>query len=247
MGLHIAMWSGPRNISTALMRSFDSRADTYVSDEPLYAAYLRATKKPHPMAREILAQQENDSARVTRTLAGPIPNNCSVWFQKHMTHHLLPETDRAWLHNVEHAFLIRQPRAMLVSLAKKLGEVSLEDTGLPQQAALHGELHKLTGKQPPVVVASELLADPSGVLTELCRRLGLAFDPAMLSWEPGPRSTDGCWGPVWYEHTYASTKFAAPRQTPIVLPKKLEPLALECEALFAELAQHRIQAGTHNA
>ena len=247
MSTHIAMWSGPRNISTALMRSFDSRADTFVSDEPLYAAYLLATGKQHPMAAEIIERHESDSLRVTNALAGEIPNGRSVWFQKHMTHHLLPETDRSWLSKVEHAFLIRKPRAMLASLAKKLDSVAIEDTGLPQQVELHRELHSLTHKLPPVIVASDLLAEPKGVLTALCNQIGLEFDKAMLSWEAGPRSTDGCWGPVWYENTNASTKFTPPTPKPINLPENLEPIARECDELFAKLAQYRVRANNTEA
>ena len=244
MSRHIAMWSGPRNISTALMRSFGSRSDAFVSDEPLYAAYLQLTGKPHPMAAEIIATHESDWERVIGRLTGPAPKDKTIWYQKHMAHHLLPEISRTWLPQVEHAFLIREPRPMLASLAKKLDTVSLEDTGLPQQVELFQRLREQDEQLPPVIVANDLLADPRGILAALCGRLGVEFDEAMLSWEPGPRDTDGCWGPVWYERTYESTGFSPPRVKEDQLPQFLEPLARDCAELFTELAQHRIKPAT---
>ncbi len=242
MTLRIAMWSGPRNISTALMRSFDSRADTAVSDEPLYAAYLRSTGKPHPMAKEIVATHESDWRKVAKALVGPVPLNRAVWYQKHMAHHLLPEMSRDWLVGLEHAFLIREPRAMLASLGNKLDEVRLEDTGLPQQVELFRQLQAQTGAPPPVIAARDLLRNPQSVLAQLCERLGLEFDQAMLSWEQGPRASDGCWGPSWYENTYASTGFGKYVARSVELAPELETLLGECETLFDELAEHRIQA-----
>ena len=242
MVTRIAMWSGPRNVSTAMLRSFGARADTWVSDEPLYAYYLKATGLPHPHAEEIVARHESDWRRVVEELTGPPPGGRTVWYQKHMAHHLLPEVDRSWLDGFVQAFLLREPRAMLTSLLEKLERVRLEDTGLPQQLELFRARLEAEGRPPAVVDAKEILTDPEGVLRALCERLGIAFDPAMLSWEAGPRETDGCWGPYWYAGTYASTGFAPYRPKEARVPAEYEELARRCEEIYDEMARHRIQA-----
>jgi len=242
MVTRIAMWSGPRNISTAMLRSFGARADTHVSDEPLYAYYLQATGLPHPHAEEIIATHEPDWREVVDELTGPLPEGRSVWYQKHMAHHILSEVDRGWLDGFEQAFLIREPRAMLCSLLDKLDHVGLEDTGLPQQVELFRKRFEEEGRAPAVVDAREVLLNPEGILRVLCERLGIPFDTAMLSWETGRRDTDGCWGPYWYASTYESTTFAPYRPKEARVPPGYEELARHCETLYEEMAQHRIQA-----
>jgi len=240
---YVAMWSGPRNVSTALMRSFGSRSDTVVVDEPLYAFYLRETGLEHPGREEILARHEAEWERVVEALTAPLPAGRSVAYQKHMAHHLLPGVDTGWLAGFRQAFLIREPRAMIASLDKVLAWTPrLEDTGLPQQVRLFEELERRTGEAPPVVEARDLLADPPGILAALCARLGLEFEPAMLSWEPGPRETDGCWGPRWYANTWQSTGFAPPRDERSELRSELEPLLEAALPLYETLRAHRLGA-----
>jgi len=238
--LRLAVWSGPRNVSTALMRSFDARADTIVCDEPLYAHYLAATGLRHPVTDEILAQHDPDWKAVVEWLTGPV--EAPVFYQKHMAHHLLPEIDRAWLAELTNVFLIREPRAMLTSLAKKLDRVRLEDTGLPQQVELFESERARTGRPPVVLDSKELLLDPRGVLSQLCERVGLEFDEAMLAWEPGPRPTDGCWGPYWYDNALTTSGFVPYRDEERVVPPELEGLLADCEALHARLHPHRLRA-----
>jgi hypothetical protein len=241
MTVRIAMWSGPRNVSTALMRSFGSRADTHVSDEPLYAHYLATTGHPHPLADEIVARGETDWRRIVTALTGPVPGGREVWYQKHMAHHLLPGIERGWLGALEHAFLIREPRAMLASLAQKLDQpLSAADTGLPQQVELFGWSAE-RGSPPPVIDARDVQDHPAEVLGQLCERVGIGFDPAMLSWEPGPRATDGCWAPHWYGNTLRSSGFVAHRPSSAELDPEHEPLALESERLYAELHRHALR------
>ena len=147
------MWSGPRNVSTALMRSFESRSDTAVCDEPLYAHYLAETGLPHPGRGEILARCDADWRSVAAHLVGPVPGDKPLWYQKHMAHHLLPGVGRGWLEQLEHAFLIRDPRGMLVSLDKVTPDPRVQDTGLPQQLALFEDVRARTGRTPPRVHA----------------------------------------------------------------------------------------------
>lgn len=240
--VRIAMWCCPRTISTALMRSFESRGDTYVCDEPLYAYYLAATGLPHPMAEEIVASGETDWRKVAAWLTGPVPEGKRVFYQKHMAHHLLPEVGREWLDGLVHAFLIREPRELLPSLDAKLGAPRFEDTGYGQQLEIFERVRERTGKTPPVVDSSELLTDPAGHLRALCAALGLEFTERMLSWEPGPRPTDGVWARHWYDNVERSRGFAPPRPPrDEPLPAHLAALAERCREPYERLAAHRLR------
>jgi hypothetical protein len=242
MGVHIAMWSGPRNISTALMRSFGSRADTAVCDEPLYAFYLARRPVAHPMRDEIVARGETDWRRVAAFLSGPVPGGKAVFYQKHMAHHLLPEVERGWLAGLAHAFLIRDPREMLLSLAKVTPEASALDTGLPQQLELFRAVAARTGRTPPVVDARDVLEDPAGTLRALCTALELEYTPAMLAWEPGLRPTDGIWAEHWYGEVAKSTGFERWRPRAGELTGRLAGVLEECRAPYDELYRSRLTA-----
>ena len=241
-GLRIAMWSGPRNISTAMMRSFGNRPDTFVSDEPFYAHYLAQTGRDHPGATEVVAHHESDWRQVARYLVGPVPEGRHVWYQKHMSHHLLPHMTREWMLELRHAFLIRSPREMLTSLAQKLESPVLADTGLPQQVDLYDWVHARTGNRPPVVDARDVLEDPRGTLARLCTALGLEFTEAMLHWPPGLRATDGVWAKHWYESVANSTGFAPYRAVEAQVPERLAPLLAECGRLYERLHAQRLHA-----
>lgn len=246
--VRVAMWSGPRNISTAMMRSFSARADAIVVDEPLYAFYLAHTDLDHPGREDILAAQPQDWATVVRQLTiEPLPEGRTVYYQKHMTHHMLPEVDRAALATLTHAFLIREPREVLRSYARVRGEPTLADLGFPQQV----ELFERFGG--PVLDARDVLADPASMLSALCLAVGIPWDPAMLSWPAGPHPSDGVWAPHWYAAVEASTGFAAPASgvpaegsgTSDDLPpldSRLEPLLERCRPYYDALAAHRLRA-----
>jgi hypothetical protein len=233
--IRIAMWSGPRNLSTAMMRSFENRSDCCVVDEPLYAAYLAATGLGHPGREEVLASQPTDPTMVIRALVeGPV--GTPLQYQKHMTHHLLPSVDRASLGPLRHAFLVRDPERVLTSYAKVREEPTLEDLGLPQQV----ELFETFGG--PVVDAADVLRDPRATLGLLCAALGIDFDEAMLSWPAGPRETDGVWAPHWYAGVEASTGFApySPGSHD-PLPDRLAPLLERCRPYYDALAPYRLR------
>lgn len=236
------MWSGPRNISTAMMRSFGSRPDTAVTDEPLYAHYLKVTGVRHPGRDEVLAAQSSDWRAVAAELTGPIPGGRAIWYQKHMAHHLLPVIERGWLDALTHAFLIREPDAMVASLVKTYPEAGLEDTGLPQQCELFDRVADRAGRAPPVILASDVLENPGAMLMRLCDALGIAFLPAMLSWEPGRRATDGVWAPHWYANVEASTGFGPHRRERAPLPEALRPLADACRPWYEKLHAMRLRA-----
>ena len=239
--IRIAMWSGPRNISTAMLRSFGSRPDTAVTDEPLYAHYLMATGIRHPGREQVLASQPTDWRQVAAQLTGPVPGNKPIWYQKHMAHHLLPMIGRDWLDRLTHAFLIREPDEMLASLVKTYPAADLADTGLPQQCEIFDRVADRLGRAPPVVLASDILKDPRAMLTKLCAALGIGFLPQMLAWEPGRRPTDGVWAPHWYAAVEASTGFAPWRPKSAVLPPALRPLLDECRPWYEKLYALRLR------
>lgn len=239
--VRIAMWSGPRNLSTALMRSFGNRADTFVSDEPFYGAFLKASGADHPMRDEIIAAMDCDWHGVARTLAGPVPGGSPVWYQKQMWHHMVGPVGHDDFAGFIHAFLIRAPERMIASYLAKRECAAFEDFGLERQAEFFEREADRLGHAPPVVDAADILASPEAVLTRLCARLGLAFDPAMLRWRAGRRATDGVWAPHWYHAVEASTGFGPPETAPADLPDEARALAERCRPFYAELAAHRIR------
>jgi hypothetical protein len=238
--VRIAMWSGPRNISTAMMRSFGARSDTAVCDEPLYACYLAATGAPHPGAQEVIASQPTDWREVVRYLTGPVPDGRPVWYQKHMSHHLLPQIERTWIRGLRNAFLIRSPKAMLASLARVIDRPQLEDTGLAQQVELYDWLRG-QGQTPPVVDGEDILTDPDRMLARLCEALALPFARDMLSWAPGPRPTDGVWARHWYDSVANSSGFTPYRPREVELPPVVAPLLEPCQALYDRLYEVRLR------
>ncbi len=240
--LRLAMWSGPRNISSAMMRAWGSRADTFVCDEPLYPHYLLATGIDHPGRDTIIACYQTDWRRVVTWLSGPIPGKHRIFFQKHMAHHLLPEIDRSWMAAVTNAFLIRDPAEMLASLSQVRAEPTLAETGLPQQLEIFQKVADALGDAPPLLDARDVLEDPEGMLRALCAAVRVDFDPAMLHWEPGRRETDGIWGEYWYGAVEKSTGFQPYRPPQVALPARLQPLLEECRALYAQLYEYRLRA-----
>ena len=233
--VRIAMWSGPRTLSTAMMRAWENRPDTAVVDEPLYAYYLAATGLDHPGRDAVLASQPTDWRTVVRELtAGALPAGTTIGYQKHMTHHVLPEVDLTAFAGLRHAFLLRDPRQLLASYARVRTRPTLADLGVTQQLAL---FRRFGG---PVVDSGDLLRDPEGVLRALCAALEVPFDAAMLSWPPGPRDSDGVWAPHWYASVEASTGFGPYREPGVDLPAHLADLAEECRPAYDEMAGHRL-------
>jgi hypothetical protein len=232
----LAVWSGPRNISTALMRSWENRPDTLVVDEPLYAHYLATTGLDHPGRDEVVAAGEADWRRVVASLVGPLPAGARVSYQKHMAHHLLPGIDRAWVHELTNVLLIRDPRQVVASYVRARADVTADDIGLPQQLRLHDEL-AAAGHPPPVVDAGDFLRAPEAHLRALCDLVGVAFTDRMLSWPPGPRPSDGAWGRHWYAAVWASTGFAPPPATPpaVELAGPAAAVAEACLPLYERL------------
>ena len=240
--VRIAMWSGPRNISTALMRSWGNRPDTLVSDEPFYAHYLHATGRDHPGAAEVIGNGEADWRKVVQYLTGDVPEGKRIFYQKQMTHHLLPEIDRAWLGAITNCFLIRDPGEVIVSYLKKNNDPTLEDIGFVQQAEIFDWVRAQTGRIPPVIDARDVLENPEKILRLLCYAVGVEFLEAMLSWPPGLRATDGIWAKHWYGEVAKSTSFrrAQPSKGAAV-PNRLQEIHDRSRAYYDRLYEHRLR------
>ena len=240
--VRIAMWSGPRNISTAMMRAFENRPDCAVSDEPFYAAYLAATGLDHPMRDAVIASQPTDWRVVAAAMLGPVPDGRPVWYQKHMTHHMLPAFGRDWMDGVTDAFLIRRPESVLASYVAKREAVDLADIGFLQQAEIFDRVADRLGRAPPVVEGADVLADPRRTLAALCAACAIPFRDEMLAWPPGRRPSDGVWAPHWYHAVEASTGFAPPRPEIAFddLPDPLKPIAAAARPAYEKLRAHRL-------
>jgi hypothetical protein len=222
------------------MRSFGSRDDTFVCDEPFYAHYLRETGAPHPGREEVMARGETDWRKVASWLTGETREGKTVFFQKHMAHHLLPGMERSWLGELHNAFLIRDPREMLTSLVRVTPDPSLQDTGLPQQWTLFRELCTETGRVPPVIDSRDVLGNPRRLLNLLCSALEVPFSEAMLRWKTGPRATDGVWAKYWYASVEESTGFAPYRPKPDPVPVRLKTVHAQCMEYYERLSGHRL-------
>jgi hypothetical protein len=239
-GLRIAMWSGPRNISTAMMRAWENREDTVVIDEPFYAHYLLATGIQHPGRDDVIAAQEHDAADIAAMLTGPIPGHRSIWYQKHMTQHMLPDMPLDWLDGVSNCFLIREPAAVAASFTIQRPDAAAWELGFEQQARLFEHVCDRFGAAPPVIDADDVLQNPAGILTALCARLGIPFSRRMLRWPPGRRSSDGVWAPHWYAVVERSTGFAPWRARESRLSGFQRRLADQCQAFYDRLSPHRL-------
>ena len=235
------MWSGPRTLSTALMRSFENRSDTVVVDEPLYGYYLAETGIDHPGRDEILASMPTGWPEVVDELtSGPLPAGRIVYYQKHMTHHLLPEIPRGWMRELHNCFLIRDPGQMLTSLLKHVPDATIEDTGYPQQVEIFNLVREWKGEVPAVLDSRDVLDNPQRLLALLCDRLGVGFTEKMLSWPPGLRETDGVWAKYWYKEVQTTTTFRPFSAKDEKVPAEFEALARECDRFYRQLYSHRM-------
>jgi hypothetical protein len=241
--LRIAMWSGPRNISTAMMRSFENRPDTAVVDEPFYAVYLSKTGQQHPMRAEVLASQPTDWRSVEKVLLGPAPGGAAIFYQKHMTHHMLADVSTAFMAHCENVFLIRRPEDVVASYSLRRDEVELGDLGVERQAELFEEEADRLGRAPLVLDSTDVAVDPGAMLRALCAGLGVDFKDEMLSWPPGRRESDGVWAPVWYDQVERSTGFSPPALKP---PPDLSPpqrrVADAAQPFYERLARWKLSA-----
>ncbi len=239
MTTRIAMWSGPRNISTAMMRSWENRADTCVVDEPFYAYYLNRTRLLHPGFTEIINSQSVCYEEVAEMMSR---GDCSrpLQYQKHMTHHLFEDNDLAWTKKLKHAFLIRHPAEIVSSYTKVRGSCDLQDIGITQQLSLYKQILEITGQDIPIIDSNDVLREPKALMCRLCDRLGVPFSEPMLKWPPGKRASDGVWARYWYDSVEASTEFKAYRRPTLTLDTEQRSVVDEAMPFFDELYAQRL-------
>jgi hypothetical protein len=223
------------------MRAWGNRPDTVVVDEPFYAYYLKATGKRHPGADEVIAVGETDWRKVVAQLTGPIPKGKQIFFQKHMTHHLLPEIEREWLGAVTNCFLIRDPREVISSYIKKLEDPALEDLGFARQAEIFDFVRGRANSTPPVVDAKDVLEEPERILRLLCDAVGVEFSKSMLSWPPGLRETDGIWAKHWYTEVANTTSFQPYRPARDEVPERFRETYERCRERYERLYRYRLR------
>lgn len=236
----VAMWSGPRNISTAMMRAWENRPDTVVVDEPLYAAYLARTGIDHPAREEVLASQPTDLGEAVARLSDPLPPGRTVHYAKHMSHHVSQDLDVSWTLGFRNVLLIRDPAEVVASYVRSREACEPPDIGLLQQAwlAAYWDEH---GVPAPVLDARDVLGDPEAHLRWLCDWLGIPFSERMLSWPPGPRDSDGVWAPHWYAAVWRSTGFEPWRPREISLSRHDAAVADACRPAYEALHARRVR------
>ena len=239
--LRIAMWSGPRNISTALMRAWENREDCVVWDEPLYGYYLDATGIAHPGAAEVIAAQGTDAEAIIARCGGEIPEGRGIFYQKHMTLHLLPQLDRSWLAALDNCFLVREPEAVVESYAAVRDDLTLADIGFVQQAELFAEVRRISGLLPLVIDSGDFLQNPRNMLEAICEHFDIEFVDEMLHWPPGPRYSDGVWARYWYDSVWQSTGFTAYREKTYQLSAREREIARAARPYYEDLHQYRLQ------
>ncbi|MFT2090129.1 HAD family hydrolase [Paraglaciecola sp. 2405UD69-4] len=240
MTTRIAMWSGPRNISTAMMRSWENRSDCQVIDEPFYAYYLQQTQSPHPCFEDILAEQSTDYKKVVKQLT---EGDCITQFQyqKHMTHHMLDDVDLGWTKSFKHCFLIRDPAQVVNSYTNSMGQCSAQDIGIIRQAELYDEITQITGQSIPVIDSNDVLKHPEYILSEVCKALAIPFDTGMLAWPKGPRESDGVWAKHWYHSVEKSTGFSPYIQQDFVLNEQQLKVVEAVQPYYEKMAKLRIK------
>ena len=240
MSNYIAMWSGPRNLSTALMRSFENRSDSFVSDEPFYPFYLYKTGHHHPMKDKIIESGQINYNQIIKSITGTIPHSKKIWYQKHMAHHILSGLDFNWIKKMNNCLLIRHPKDVILSYSKKNVIESIYQLGYLQQIEIYKMLAKEMGTPPIIIDAQDLLREPKKMLVEICKNLRITFDDKMLSWPQGVRKTDGIWGRHWYKQVEASTGFKPYVKTNRIIPSQYQDLYNECMEYYNFLYQNRI-------
>lgn len=234
------MWSGPRNLSTAMMRSFENRADCKVWDEPFFAPFLKATGLDHPGRVGTLAAHETDPVTVAKHCAVDGPDKWPLFFQKHMPHHMIEGFPRDWMKSCRHFFLLRDPAAVIASYAKSRPYFTIEDIGVLQQVQMFDEITDWQGNPPPVVDSDDILEAPEAMLRLLCDAIDIPFDPDMLGWPAGKRDTDGAWAPYWYKSVENSTGFGLPRPGRAHVPKIYAPILDQCRPAYERLHVTRL-------
>ena len=234
----IACWSGPRNISTALMRSWSSRKDTFVTDEPFYSYYLKEKKLKHPLYKEIINMYSSNYEEVVDYLVGKVPNYKKIWYQKHMAHHILDLNEIEWISNCNNCILIRHPEEVISSFTKKNKLKSVEELGYPQQYEIIKFLKKMN-KTFIIIDSKELLMNPEKLLSDWCSKINIKFYKSMLKWEKGNHINDGIWWESWYDNVIKTTGFDKYEKKDINIENKYDSIYNESMKYYSYLKEFK--------
>lgn len=234
------MWSGPRNLSTAMMRSFENRPDCAVWDEPFFAPFLMATGGKNPMWEETLIAHETDPNIVAKQCLEPPSSGEPIYFQKQMPNHVVEGFPREWMRQCRHFFLLRDPAAVIASYAKGRAKFTIQDIGFLEQVDLYDEICAWADERPAIVLSNDILSNPEAYLRAICKSVDIPFDKAMLSWPAGPRDSDGVWAPHWYESVMSSTGFGPPRTENLIVPDAYADMLEQCRPAYERLLQLKI-------
>ena len=235
----IYMWSGPRNLSTALMRSFENRDDTEVLDEPFYSFYLKNTGLKHPMHNKIINAYPNDLKQILNKIT-KLPKNNKVFYQKHMTHHLIDENNLDWLKNGKNCFLIRHPAKVINSYIKKNEILEIRDIGFKKQFEIFEIVKSKYDFNPVVINSDNILKNPKEIIMKLCERLNIKFSNKMLNWPKGPRNSDGIWSVIWYEQVNKSSTFSKYSDSNTVVPSKYQKIYKESLKIYNNMNKYSL-------
>jgi len=234
------MWSGPRNLSTAMMRSFENRRDCAVWDEPFFAPFLLATGGDNPMREETLAAHESDPKIVAKQCLEAPASGEPIYFQKHMPNHVVEGFPRDWMRKCRHFFLLRDPAAVIASYARGRAKFTIQDIGFLEQVDLYDEICEWADTPPAIVLSNDILTDPEGYLSAICESVNIPFDNAMLNWPAGPRDTDGVWAPHWYKSVMNSTGFGSPRTESPIVSSTCSDMLERCRPAYERLYKLKI-------
>mgnify|MGYP001169236925 CR=1 FL=1 len=230
----IFMWSGPRNLSTALMRSFENRKDTKVIDEPFYSYYLKKTALRHPMYKEIINTYSSNFNEVIDEIT-KLPANIAIYYQKHMTHHLLDEINLDWLSIGKNCFLIRHPAKVINSYIKKNHLKDIRDIGFRKQYEIFNFIKDNYDSYPITIDSDDILKNPKEKIKKLCVKLNIKFTERMINWPKGKRESDGIWSIVWYEQVNNSSTFQNYTENNLEIPKKYNGIYEESLEIYNQM------------
>ena len=239
MHKNIAMWSGPRNLSTALMRSFGNRPDCYVTDEPFYAYYLKHSNINHPMKKKIILNGNTNLKSIIDHITGSVPENKLIWYQKHMAQHNILDFDLNWIHKLQNCFLIRNPKDVIISYETKYPLTSYLQLGYQHQIDLCNILNNIS--EYIIIDSDDLLINPKHILKLLCDKLNIVFYNEMLLWPRGSKPYDGIWGKHWYNQVNKSDKFISKKNTKKILPLKYNDIYYQCLDCYQQLYEQRLK------
>jgi len=232
----IALWSGPRNVSTALMYSFANRGDVKVYDEPFFGYFLKHTGVWRPSRDEVLAQMEPDFDKV---LEGVLKESKSKrLFLKNMANHLEGQ-EMASLKHYDNVILTRKPDSVIASFTRQIEQPTALDLCYAHQLQIIEYLEQ-EGIPYLIVDSDDLRKSPVLELKRLSEFADLPFTDNMLRWPAGARPEDGVWAKYWYHNVHKSIGFMPFEDKQYAIPEHLQPLYETVYSQYQQIKAHQV-------